>query len=84
MHLEVVPVGPPAMENRLVRSGVPVVYDLDDMVHLPHASAGNPFMRWLRGSDRVQTLLRGAREVIVCTPYLEELARRFNPRVTDI
>lgn len=84
LHLEAAPIGPPWMERRLLSSGVPVVYDLDDLVHLPHGSSANPFMRYLRSSSRVELCLRDATEVVVCTPHLEAHARRFNDRVTDI
>jgi glycosyltransferase involved in cell wall biosynthesis len=84
VHLDVIPLGPPVMERRLLASGVPVVYDIDDMVHLGHASAGNPFMRRLRGRERIETLLEGAREVVVCTEVLDEFAREHNDRVTNI
>ena len=84
VHLEVMPLGPPILERRLVRSDVPVIFDIDDMVHLPRGSSGNPFMQWLRGPSRVLTLLEGAAEVIVCTSFLEEWACRRHPRVTCI
>ena len=70
LHLEAAPVGPPWIERRIARAGVPVVYDVDDLVHLPYGSRANPFMRLLRGSGKVPELLGLARQVIVCTPYL--------------
>jgi L-malate glycosyltransferase len=84
LHLEAAPVGPPWIERRLARAGVPIVYDLDDMVHLAHGSPANPFMRWLRGRAKIPEITRLAREVIVCTPYQERWAREHNPRVTTI
>jgi glycosyltransferase involved in cell wall biosynthesis len=84
LHLEAAPVGPPWMERRIARAGVPIVYDVDDMVHLPHGSRANPFMRWVRGSGKVPELLRLARQAIVCTPYLETFARQFLDEVTNI
>ena len=84
LHLEAAPVGPPWIERRIARAGVPVVYDVDDLVHLPYGSRANAFMRLLRGSSKVPELLSLASEVIVCTPYLEGYARRFHDRVTKI
>ena len=84
LHLEAAPVGPPWIERRIARAGVPIVYDIDDMVHLPHGSRANPFMRWVRGSGKVPELLGLSRQAIVCTPSLEEYARRFLAGVTNI
>ena len=57
LHLEAAPVGPPWIERRIARAGVPIVYDIDDLVHLPHGSRANPFMRMLRGTRKVPELL---------------------------
>jgi glycosyltransferase involved in cell wall biosynthesis len=84
LHLEAAPVGPPWLERRLARAGVPIVYDIDDLVHLPHGSRANPFMRVLRSPAKVPELIGLAREVIVCTPYLADYARGFDASVTNI
>jgi len=84
LHLEAAPVGPPWIERRLARAGVPIVFDIDDLVHLPHGSAANPFMRAVRGRSKVPELIGLARQVIVCTPYLAEYAQGFNRAVTNI
>ncbi len=84
VHLGSAPVGPPRLEREVRRAGIPLIYDLDDLVHLPHASRANPFMRRLRPPDKVPELVGLADEVVVCTAYLAEWARRWNPRVTNI
>ncbi len=84
LHLEAVPVGPPWIERILARARVPIVYDLDDLIQLPHSSRANPFMRWLRRPGKVSELMRIADHVVVCTEYLAEIARRENASVTNI
>ena len=84
LHLEAAPVGPPWIERALARAGVPVVYDIDDLVHLPHGSEANPFMRWLRGGGKVLELMEMAAHVVVCTEHLARIARARNGRVTNI
>lgn len=84
LHLEAVPLGPPLLERRIARAGVPLVYDIDDLVHLPHASRANPFMRRLRSPDKVTELLGLADHVVVCTEYLRELALEHADAVTNI
>ncbi len=84
VHLGITPIGAPGFERRLVSSGVPFVYDIDDMVHLPHGSDANPFMRYMRRPDRVLDLMKAASHVVVCTSHLEKFARQHNTNVTDI
>jgi glycosyltransferase involved in cell wall biosynthesis len=84
VHLWATPLGPPGLERELRSRGVPLVYDLDDFVHLPHASGANPFMRWLRPPGKVEELLGLAHQVIVCTEHLAGLAAGHNPNVTNI
>ena len=83
VHLEAAPVGPPLLE-RLISARVPVVYDIDDLVQLPHASEANPFMRWIRSGDKPFRLMRLAEHVVVCTEHLKMLAGRENAKVTNI
>ncbi len=84
LFLEVAPLGPPVLERVLARRGVPLVYDIDDLVYLPHSSRQNPFMRWLRDHRKVHELMGLADHVVVCTPHLEEVAARYNTNVTRI
>lgn len=84
LHLEAVPLGPPWLERRIARAGVPLVYDVDDLVHLPHASRANPFMRRLRSPDKVPELMELADHVVVCTEHLRRLALEHNDAVTSI
>jgi len=84
LHIEAVPVGPAWFERELVASGTPFIYDIDDLVHLPHGSPANPFMRLLRGSRKIPWLAAEAAHVIVCTEYLHDFASRHSEHVTDI
>lgn len=84
LHLEALPLGPPVVERWMARSGVPMVYDLDDLVYLPHSSAANFFMRWLRRRGKVAELVGLARHTIVCTDHLAAFAARRSARVTNI
>lgn len=84
LHLEAIPLGPPLFEEGLFRRGIPMIYDVDDLVHLPHSSRANAFMRFLRGSGKVPELIRMARHTIVCTEYLADFARAHGDAVTNI
>ncbi|MGQ0732028.1 MAG: glycosyltransferase family 1 protein, partial [Acidobacteriota bacterium] len=41
IYREAYPIGPPLLERRLARRGVPLVYDFDDAVFLPNTSEAN-------------------------------------------
>jgi glycosyltransferase involved in cell wall biosynthesis len=84
IFLEAAPLGPPVFARMLRRWRVPYVYDIDDLVYLPHASSANWFMQRLRSRGKIEELIVHAAHVIVCTSSLESFARRHNDRVTDI
>ena len=86
LFLEAAPLGPPLFERLIARAGVPIVYDIDDLVYLPHSSPANPFMRWLRGNTepKFEELARIARHVIVTTEHLQRFVLGQNSHVTRI
>jgi L-malate glycosyltransferase len=84
VHLWALPFGPPWFEEFLSRSGVKIVYDIDDLIYLPRASAANPFVRRLRREKRIERIMQAAAHVVVCTTYLRDFATPHNPNVTLI
>lgn len=79
-----VPFGPPVYEALLKKSGKPIIYDIDDLVFLPHSSNANRFINFLKGKNRIQYSMKMADHVIVCTEYLKRYALQFNKNVTNI
>jgi glycosyltransferase involved in cell wall biosynthesis len=84
VHLWALPFGPPWFEERLARRGVRLIYDIDDLIYLPRASAANQFVRTLRRPDRIVRMMRAAAHVIVSTQYLRKFAAEQNAHVTMI
>lgn len=84
LFLWTAPFGPPLFEFLLKNMGRPIVYDIDDLVYLPHSSRANRFTRFLKNKERISFSMRIASQVIVCTRYLEKYALQYNPRVTNI
>ena len=87
LFLEALPLGPIAIERLIHRAGVPLVYDIDDLVYTAHSSAANRIMfyvRSARGERKVRALCRLGDHVIVCTEHLAEFARTYNSGVTLI
>jgi L-malate glycosyltransferase len=84
VHLWALPFGPPWFEEHLTRRGVRVIYDIDDLIYLPRASAANLFVRAFRRRDRIVRIMRAASHVIVSTRYLGQFAAGHNAHVTTI
>lgn len=84
IHLWVTPFGPPVFEWIACILAKKVVFDIDDMTFLGHASKANRFLQWLKGSSKPIYLMKKADHVITCTPKLDAVARQFNPNTTDI
>jgi glycosyltransferase involved in cell wall biosynthesis len=84
LHLWAVPLGPPWFEEALARNGVPMIYDIDDLIYLPRASEANTFVTRFRNEKRIARIIKAATHVIVSTEYLREFAARYNPCTTTI
>lgn len=84
IFLWVTPFGSPFFESLFCFLNKKIVYDIDDMVFLTPASQANKMIARFKGKNKMMYLMRKARQVIVCTPYLEEIAKRYNTNVTDI
>ncbi len=83
LFLEAAPLGAPYFERALKAAGVPIIYDIDDLVYLPHAAA-NPIMLRLRNHEKIPELMTMADAVIVCTSHLLKVALERNANVTNI
>ncbi len=85
IHLWVTPLGPPFFEWLYYKLGKRIVYDIDDLVYLPGVRSDvNPIISGLKGKTKPLFLMRNAHHVITCTPYLDEVARKYNSSTTDI
>ena len=82
--LWVTPFGPPVFEWMLAGLSKKLIYDIDDLVFLKHESKANRFISFLKGKSKPIYLMKKARHVITCTPYLDEFVRQYNPNTTDI
>lgn len=84
LHLEAAPFGPPIFEYIFYKMKKPVIYDIDDVVYLPHSSRANPLARFLRSYGKIRRIMRMSAHIIVVTRYLEEFSRKYNRNVTYI
>ena len=84
---EAVPFGPPVFEELIHKSGIPIVYELDDLIFKPYSSSANPFMYRLRsiwGPKKIEKIITISKQVIVSNNYLKTYAKQYSSNVTVI
>jgi L-malate glycosyltransferase len=84
IFLWVTPFGYPLMERLYVAMNRNMVYDIDDAIFIKAESMVNRSIDFIRGRSKPFFLMKRAKHVIACTPYLTEVAGRYNTNVTDI
>ena len=84
IHLWVTPFGFPIWEWLFCKVGKKIIYDIDDLIYLGTDIGKNKIIHGIKGRTKPLFLIRHADHNIVCTPKLEEFARKFSKNVTDI
>lgn len=76
--------GPPWFERKIVRSGVPVVFDFDDAVFVSYKSPSNGYLSYLKFPSKVAEICRLSTHIMAGNGYLADYARANNQAVTII
>lgn len=84
LYREAIPIGPPFIERRIARLGIPIVYDFDDAIFLPAMSEANQAFSFLKNPERVSEILSLSQQVTVGNEFLATYARKYNSHVTVI
>lgn len=84
IFLWVTPFGYPLMERLYATVNPNIVYDIDDAIFIKSKSLVNRSIDFIRGRSKPFFLMKKARHVIACTPFLTEVAASYNNHVTDI
>ena len=82
--LWVVPFGPPIFEWLFSKINSKFIYDIDDLVFLKPKSKANPLIGFLKSSNNSIYLIKTAKHVITCTPFLDKFVKKYNNKTTDI
>ncbi len=77
-------IGPAILERLAVRSGIPVIYDLDDPVFVPYRSPMNGLFSLLKFSRKTHSLFRLSDHIITINRLIADYAARYNPSVSVI
>ncbi|RYD96687.1 MAG: glycosyltransferase [Sphingobacteriales bacterium] len=84
IHLWVTPIRPAFFEWLYSKVAKKIIYDIDDLVFLKEASHIAWWKGMLKSRKKPVYLMKVAKHVITCTPFLDEFARKYNPNTTDI
>jgi glycosyltransferase involved in cell wall biosynthesis len=85
LYREILPIGPPLVEEYLSRPGQPpIVLDYDDAIFLPNVSEANRVIATLKMPQKMARIVAGSAHVIAGNDYLAEYARRYNDQVTVV
>jgi L-malate glycosyltransferase len=84
VFLWVTPFGAPLFEWLYSKLARKIIFDIDDLVFLGHASAANSWVSKLKGKNKPIYMMKKADHVITCTPYLDSFVRKYNSHTTDI
>ena len=71
-------------EKRLVKSGVPVLFDFDDAIWVKDVSKGNQRLSFLKNPDKIKKILPLVSHVSAGNSYLKEFALKYNKSVSII
>lgn len=84
IFLNVTPFGFPVFEYIYTKIQPNFIYDIDDLVYLKRKNLINPYIEIIRGRSKMPFLIKRAKHVITCTPYLTQYAQNYTNSITDI
>jgi L-malate glycosyltransferase len=84
IHLWVTPFGFPIFEWLVCSLNKRIIYDIDDLIYLGGTSKANTAIKYFKGNTKPKFLIKRAKHVIVCTPILNDFAKKYNINTTDI
>jgi glycosyltransferase involved in cell wall biosynthesis len=76
--------GPPIVERRIRKTGVPMIFDFDDAIYIHKGSTANGIMDRFRSTDRIPETIAMVDRVVVPNRYLADYSSQFNTRVTVV
>jgi glycosyltransferase involved in cell wall biosynthesis len=84
IFLWVTPFGPPFFEWIYCKLARKVIFDIDDLVFLGHASKANSWVSKLKGKNKPIYLMKKANHIITTTPFLINYCKKYSDLVTGI
>ena len=76
--------GPPWIERRIRKSGVPMIFDFDDAIFIHKSSTANGIMDRFRFTNRIPETVKMVDRIVVPNSYLADYSRKLNSNVTIV
>ena len=76
--------GPPRIERRIRKSGVPMIFDFDDAIYIHKTSTHNELADRFKSTDRIPETVKMVDRVVVPNDYLADYSRQLNDNVTVV
>jgi len=84
IFMSVTPFGPPIFETIVLALNRNVIFDVEDMAFMSHASEANKWIAKLKGSKKYYYLVKNAKFVITSSVGLTNFVGPYNKNVLDI
>lgn len=84
LYREAALAGPALFERIVARKGLPIVYELDDPLHIPYRSAYNGALSLLKFRGKVASICRISAVVVVNSTMIREWAEQHSDHVVQI
>ena len=76
--------GPPWFERKIARSGVPIVFDLDDAIFVSYKSPSNGYLSYLKFPGKTAEICSLSAHIMPGNEYLSDYCRKYNKNLTII
>lgn len=84
VYREAALLGPAFFEKKIVRRGVPIIYQLDDPLFVPYRSPSNGLWSYLKFFGKIREICRMAKVVIVNSTQIREYVSRYNQNIWQV
>ncbi|HVS29616.1 MAG TPA: glycosyltransferase [Solirubrobacteraceae bacterium] len=84
VYREAALIGPAFFERWVARSGVPIIYQLDDPLYIPYRSPSNGYLSYLKFFGKVGRIAALSRVTIVNSDQHRHYVARFTDRIRQI
>ena len=84
VFLYVVPFTNIFFEKLYINISKKIIYDFEDLVFLLKTSKENWIASYLKSKEKYYYLMKNSNYVVTCTPYLNDIAKKYNSNTMDI
>jgi len=76
--------GPPRIERKIRKTGVPMIFDFDDAIYIHKNSTHNQMADRFKSMDRIPETVKMVDRVVVPNDYLGDYSKQLNENVTVV